>query len=219
MAFDLVQYFAEQIKIQKPQLLNQYSPDERRTYLLEINALTLGKLVSLWKQNENVVYQEIQRLDHLYVQEVARHLTTSPHNRSCLNKTELEQVIIELLEFQLKEIKQLDETGSFGQRGLRELILGQVEHLAGHADDWVWLTNDLKELKGSKTIEQEQISLDETMKEFNLMVNMQKEHTQAEPLALEPTAQLNPTWAKIFEPIVALVVLWILFEALQKVFA
>ena len=219
MAFDLVQYFAEQIKIQKPQLLNQYSPDERRTYLLEINALTLGKLVSLWKQNENVVYQEIQRLDHLYVQEVARHLTTSPHNRSYLNKTELEQVIIELLEFQLKEIKQLDETGSFGQRGLRELILGQVEHLAGHADDWVWLTNDLKELKGSKTIEQEQISLDETMKEFNLMVNMQKEHTQAEPLALEPTAQLNPTWAKIFEPIVALVVLWILFEALQKVFA
>lgn len=219
MAFDLVQYFAEQIKIQKPQLLNQYSPDERRTYLLEINALTLGKLVSLWKQNENVVYQEIQRLDHLYVQEVARHLTTSPHNRSRLNKTELEQVIIELLEFQLKEIKQLDETGSFGQRGLHELILGQVEHLAGHADDWVWLTNDLKELKGSKTIEQEQISLDETMKEFNLMVNMQKEHTQAEPLALEPTAQLNPTWAKIFEPIVALVVLWILFEALQKVFA
>lgn len=219
MAFDLVQYFAEQIKIQKPQLLNQYSPDERRTYLLEINALTLGKLVSLWKQNENVVYQEIQRLDHLYVQEVARHLTTSPHNRSRLNKTELEQVIIELLEFQLKEIKQLDETGNFGQRGLRELILGQVEHLAGHADDWVWLTNDLKELKGSKTIEQEQISLDETMKEFNLMVNMQKEHTQAEPLALEPTAQLNPTWAKIFEPIVALVVLWILFEALQKVFA
>ena len=91
--------------------------------------------------------------------------------------------------------------------------------MAGHADDWVWLTNDLKELKGSKTIEQEQISLDETMKEFNLMVNMQKEHTQAEPLALEPTAQLNPTWAKIFEPIVALVVLWILFEALQKVFA
>lgn len=219
MAFDLVQYFAEQIKIQKPQLLNQYSPDERRTYLLEINALTLGKIVSLWKQNENVVYQEIQRLDHLYVQEVARHLTTSPHNRSRLNKTELEQVIIELLEFQLKEIKQLDETGSFGQRGLRELILGQVEHLAGHANDWVWLTNDLKELKGSKTIEQEQISLDETMKEFNLMVNMQKEHTQAEPLALEPTAQLNPTWAKIFEPIVALVVLWILFEALQKVFA
>lgn len=219
MAFDLVQYFAEQIKIQKPQLLNQYSPDERRTYLLEINALTLGKLVSLWKQNENVVYQEIQRLDHLYVQEVARHLTTSPHNRSRLNKTELEQVIIELLEFQLKEIKQLDETGSFGQRGLRELILGQVEHLAGHADDWVWLTNDLKELKGSKTIEQEQISLDETMKEFNLMVNMQKEHTQAKPLALEPTAQLNPTWAKIFEPIVALVVIWILFEALQKVFA
>ncbi|MDQ9022866.1 hypothetical protein RFI02_17305 [Acinetobacter sichuanensis] len=219
MAFDLVQYFAEQIKIQKPQLLNQYSPDERRTYLLEINALNLGKLVSLWKQNENVVYQEIQRLDHLYVQEVARHLTTSPHNRSRLNKTELEQVIIELLEFQLKEIKQLDETGSFGQRGLRELILGQVEHLAGHADDWVWLTNDLKELKGSKTIEQEQISLDETMKEFNLMVNMQKEHTQAKPLALEPTAQLNPTWAKIFEPIVALVVLWILFEALQKVFA
>lgn len=219
MAFDLVQYFAEQIKIQKPQLLDQYSPDKRRTYLLEINALTLGKLVSLWKQNENLVYQEIQRLDHLYVQEVARHLTTSSHNRSHLDKNELETIIIELLEFQLKEIKQLDETGSFGQIGLRELILGQIEHLAGHGDDWIWLTNDLKELKGSKTIEQEQISLDETMKEFNLMVNMQKEHTQAEPLTIEPTVQLHPTWAKICEPLVALAVLWILFEALQKVFA
>lgn len=29
MAFDLVQYFAEQIKIQKPQLLNQYPVNEK----------------------------------------------------------------------------------------------------------------------------------------------------------------------------------------------
>lgn len=219
MAFDLVQYFAEQIKIQKPQLLNQYPSEERKNYLLEMNALTLGKLVHLWKQNEDVVYREIQNVDHLYVQEIARHLTTSPHNHSKLKKTELENATIEILELQLKELKQLDETGSFGKAGLRELILGQVEHLSGHADDWVWSTNELKELKGSKPIVQEEISLDETMKEFNQMVSMQKEQVQAEPISIETTAPLNPAWAKVCEPIVALVVLWILFEALQKVFA
>jgi len=37
MAFDLVQYFAEQINNQKPQLLEHYSREDRKTYLLEIN--------------------------------------------------------------------------------------------------------------------------------------------------------------------------------------
>ncbi|WP_111861038.1 hypothetical protein [Acinetobacter sp. CFCC 10889] len=219
MAFDLVQYFAEQIKIQKPQLLDQYSPEERKRYLLEINALTLGKLVSLWQHNEDVVYQEIQNVDRLYTQEVARHLTTSSQNQSKLNKPELENATLEILELQLKELKQLDETGSFGKRGLRELILGQSEHLSGQAEDWVWLTNNLKALAGSKPIVQEEISLGETMKEFNQMVNMHKEHTQAEPLAVEPAAPLNPAWAKVCEPLVALVVLWVLFAALQHAFA
>lgn len=219
MAFDLVQYFAEQIKIQKPQLLNQYPPEERKNYLLEINALTLGKLVNLWEQKEDVVYQEIQNVDHLYLQEIARHLTTSSHNQSQLTKPDLEHATIEILELQLKELKQLDETGSFGKRGLRELILGQIEHLSGQAEDWVWSTNNLKVLIGSKPIMQEELSLDETMKEFNQMVNTQKEHTQAEVLAVKPVTAINPTWAKVCEPIVALVVLWILFEALQSAFA
>ena len=30
MAFDLVQYFVEQVKIQKPQLLSQLSPEQRQ---------------------------------------------------------------------------------------------------------------------------------------------------------------------------------------------
>jgi hypothetical protein len=51
MAFDLVQYFAEQIKIQKPQLLNQYSVKEKAVFIQEINALALARLISLWKQN------------------------------------------------------------------------------------------------------------------------------------------------------------------------
>jgi hypothetical protein len=33
MAFDLVQYFAEQIKIQKPQLLSQLEPEQRKHIL------------------------------------------------------------------------------------------------------------------------------------------------------------------------------------------
>ena len=47
MAFDLVQYFAEQIKIQKPELLSQYSDEERLQYLSEANTLSLGKLITL----------------------------------------------------------------------------------------------------------------------------------------------------------------------------
>lgn len=60
MAFDLVQYFAEQIKIQKPQLLNQYPVNEKNKLIDEVNILALGKLISLWRQNDNKIYQEIK---------------------------------------------------------------------------------------------------------------------------------------------------------------
>ena len=59
MAFDLVQYFAEQINTQKPQLLGQYSREDRKEHLLETNALVLGKLITLWHSNDKKVYQEI----------------------------------------------------------------------------------------------------------------------------------------------------------------
>ncbi|SPL69646.1 hypothetical protein [Acinetobacter stercoris] len=216
MAFDLVHYFAEQIQIQKPQLLGQLELDERKNHLLEINALTLGKLVSLWKQDDIKLYQEISHPDPLYVQDIARHLTTSPANQSTLNKTELELATTEILSLQLAELKQLDETGNFGKEGLRELILGQIEHLSGHADDWVWSTNELTELIGSKPIEEEEISLDETMKEFNQMVNAQNTAHDDVHTEVETAPQKNPGWAKVAEPIVALVVLWILFDALIK---
>lgn len=49
-----------------------------------MNILTLGKLISLWRQNDNKIYQEIKTSDPLYIQEVARHLTTSKHNQSTL---------------------------------------------------------------------------------------------------------------------------------------
>jgi len=51
MAFDLVQYFSEQIKIQKPQLFAQYSSKEKQAHIDEVNVLALGQLISLWKQN------------------------------------------------------------------------------------------------------------------------------------------------------------------------
>lgn len=51
MAFDLVQYFVEQIETQKPELLKEYTKEERRKYISEINALTLGKLITEWRHN------------------------------------------------------------------------------------------------------------------------------------------------------------------------
>ncbi len=62
----------------------------------------------------------------------------SPHLNTIsrpLSKTELEQNISEVLALQLTELKQLDQTGNFGNKGLGELLLGQIEHLSGQADD------------------------------------------------------------------------------------
>lgn len=219
MAFDLVQYFAEQIKIQKPQLLSQLEAVERTAHIEEINALTLGKIISLWRKDDDALYQEILSQDHLYSQEIARHLTTSPQNKSDLERAVLESATTEILELQFAELKQLDTAGSLGKRGLRELVIGQIEHLSGQAKDWVWSTNELTELIGSQPTVQEEISLDETMKEFNQMVNVQNTdiHVDHPEVTVSETAQ--PTWAKVAEPVVALVVLYILFEAVSKIFA
>lgn len=219
MAFDLVQYFAEQIKIQKPQLLSQLQAVERTAHIEEINALTLGKIISLWRKDDDALYQEILSQDHLYSQEIARHLTTSPQNKSDLEQTMLESATTEILELQFAELKQLDTAGSLGKRGLRELMIGQIEHLSGQAKDWVWSTNELTELIGSQPTVQEEISLDETMKEFNQMVNVQTTDTHADHPEVTVAETVQPTWAKVAEPVVALVVLYILFEAVSKVFA
>lgn len=211
MAFDLVQYFAEQIKIQKPQLLNQYPVNEKNKLIDEVNILALGKLISLWRQNDNKIYQEIKTSDPLYIQEVARHLTTSKHNQSTLKNSELEHSISEILTLQLTELNQLDETGGFGHNGLKELILGQIEHLSGQAEDWVWLTNHLNELVGSKPVEQEELSLDTTMKEFNQMVHQAQPHHEDLHIEEQTTEISVPTWSKIIAPVVALAILGYLY--------
>ena len=220
MAFDLVNYFAEQIKIQKPTLLSEYPIAERNSYIEEINILSLGKIVSLWKTDQNAVYQEIQSQDHLYIQEIARHLTTSPDNKSTLAKNDMESSYTEILSLQFAELKQLDATGNFGKNGLGELLLGQIEHLSGHAPDWVWSTNNLKELIGSQPLVQEELSLQDTMKEFNQMVHQTTDlHTTADYAVTETSSQPTPTWGRIAEPLVALVVLWVLYSAAQHIFA
>lgn len=216
MAFDLVQYFAAQIKLQKPSLLKQYNAVDRDQYIQEINALSLGKLVSLWREDNQKLYQEIDHQDELYIQEIARRLTTSQHNQSTLSKTELEQNISEVLALQLTELKQLDQTGNFGNKGLGELLLGQIEHLSGQADDWVWSTNDLIELKDSKPTPQEELSLEASMKEFNQMV---QQHTHDDHQNIEPVEAIVPTWSKVLEPIVAIAILAILWCSVTQLFA
>jgi len=215
MAFDLVHYFNDQIKIQKPQLLNQYQTDQRDLYILELNCLILGRLITLLQEDESTLYKEIHQLNHLYIQEVSRHLTTSYSNQSTLNPADLEWSLSEILSLQLMELKQLDETGSLGSAGIKELLLGQIKYLSGLANDWVWTTNKLVELLGTKPNHVEEISLEETMKEFNHM--MTQDQTQA--VTDEVTETKEPTWAKIVEPLVALAILWILANALCNVFA
>lgn len=216
MAFDLVQYFAEQIKIQKPQLLRDFTPEQQHQYVSDINALTLGKLISLWRNDENALYQEIRSQDQLYIQEIARRLTTTPKNQSSLDKIQLEHLISEVLTLQLAEIKQLDDTAHFGPAGLAELLLGQIEHLAGQADDWVWSTNELTELIGSKPITQETVSLDETMKEFHQMV--QQADTHHEEVNSTENSPLIPAWSNILAPVVALAIIAYLYCQMSQLF-
>ena len=216
MAFDLVQYFAEQLETQKPELLPHLSKEDKRSHIAEINALTLGELISQWRLNDKKVYQEITSPDDLYVQEVARHLTTSKENASSLPRAELEELTAAIFKRQLTELKQLHDTGNHTLQSIRELLLGQIEHLSGQADNWVWSTNNLTELIGSKPIPQDDISLETSMKEFNQMVSQQ--HTQDNHEQIETVTNI-PTWSKIVEPIVALAVLWVLASAACNIFA
>lgn len=213
MAFDLVQYFAEQLETQKPELLPHLSKEDKRSHIAEINALTLGELISQWRLNDKKVYQEITSPDDLYVQEVARHLTTSKENASSLPRAELEELTAAIFKRQLTELKQLHDTGNHTLQSIRELLLGQIEHLSGQADNWVWSTNNLLELKGSKPIIADELSLEESMKEFNQMVNQHTGHEQ------EETAPIIPTWSKVAEPLVAVVILWVLYSAICNIFA
>ena len=213
MAFDLVQYFVEQIESQKPTLLSHLNREEKRQHIREINALTLGELIHQLRNNAQKVYQEITHPDELYIQEVSRHLTTNPSNASILERSELEHLTTEIFHLQLNELKQLHDTGSHSPQSIQELLNGQIEHLSGQADDWVWSTNNLTELLGSKPNLQEEISLEASMKEFNQMVNQQ--HTQE-----DVTTEVQvPTWSKIVEPVVAVVILWILASAACNIFS
>ena len=218
MAFDLVQYFSEQIKLQKPQLFDQYSSKERLYFIDEVNMLALGQLVSLWKKDNKKLYQEIKTSDPLYIQGIARHLTTSAYNQSALSASELESSISEILTLQFAELNQLDQTGSFGQTGLSELLLGQIEHLSGKAEDWVWSTNQLTELKGSKPVEQQDISLEATMQEFNQMVH------QAQP-SIHHTEEIEveqadvPAWSYLLSPVIALVILLFMYYSYSQLLA
>ena len=214
MAFDLVQYFSNQIQIQLPQLF-QHIQKEQQEHIHNINILVLGQLVSAWKQNQQMLYQEIQALDPLYIQEVARHLTTSKHNQSVLKATELENAISDILSLQLIELKQLDQTGNLGITGLSELLLGQIEHLSGQAEDWVWSTNQLTELIGSKPIEQPEISIETTMQEFNQMVHQTQTSTHNNVEVLQPSI---PMWSRIVAPLVALAILIFLYCSYNQLF-
>lgn len=216
MAFDLVQYFVEQIETQKPRLLNQYSSKEKREFIREINALALGQLITQWRANDKQTYKDIQISDELYIREIARRLTTSTDNHSKLSKAELEFTLGAILELQLTELKQLDQTAQLQFSGMRELLIGQIEHLSGQANDWVWSTNNLIELIGSKPTVQETVSLEATMKEFQQMV---QQNDTADHVEVTTVSTAIPTWAKVVEPIVAIVILWILWNALTTVFA
>lgn len=76
----------------------------------------------------------------------------------------MESSYTEISILQFAELKQLDTTRKFRSKWFRRIApCGQIEHLSGHAD-WVWSTNNLKELIGSQPLVEEELSLRDTMK-------------------------------------------------------
>ncbi|MFT4021077.1 MAG: hypothetical protein QM666_06140 [Acinetobacter sp.] len=205
MAFDIYHYFAEQTEIQKPQLLKEYPNEQRQALIYENNALVLGKLISEWRSHSTILYQQIQYTDPLYIQEIVRHLVTHKANQSILGKNDLEQLLSEIATLQLTELKQLDQTGHYGEQGIGQLLTGQLDYLHGQAEDWVWSSNQLTELLGSKA-QLEHSELDETTEDSEMSHDNHNQH-------IEVTTPTPPTWAKILEPVVALAILAYLYCA------
>ncbi|MEB3768368.1 hypothetical protein [Acinetobacter sp. MD2] len=202
MTFDLFQYFTEQTQLQ------QHRHEFPYTLNLELNALALGKIISTWQNNATALYQEIQQQDPLYIQDLARHLTTSRYNQSTLQPAALEMFLEQIIHLQFGELKQLDRVGKLGQRGLNELLNRQIDCLSGQAEDWVWQTNQLIVLIGSKVTTHPTASIDATIQEFHHMVHSHQDQHVAEPIVAKV-----PTWSKIVEPVVALLVLGYLYCA------
>ncbi len=93
----------------------------RDQYIQEINALSLGKLVSLCKTTKNFIKKLIIKMNYIF-----RKLhVDSPHLHTISQlspKLSLNRIISEVLALQLTELKQLDQTGNFGNKGLGELL-------------------------------------------------------------------------------------------------
>lgn len=212
MAFDLVYYFTEQLKGQKPQLLQSFAHPLRCEQLQQLNCLSLGLLIQLARQAPDALYKDISDLNPLFIQQLARQLASHELQQIPLERGLREDLLNHIIGLQLSELKQLDQTAHLGVAGMLELLNGQIEHLSGQAPDWVWHCNGLLELVGSQSSTTlAEISLASTLKEFHDMVHLHE--TQDTQTFAADTAELpTPTWAKIAAPVIALAVLAYLYD-------
>lgn len=211
MAFDLVSYLKDQIQLQTHKL-NLTSIEDKNGHITDLNSLALGKLIDAYRQASQQTYNEIKSQDALYIQQLARVLTTASVAEVKIPQAELENNLTQILTLHINELHQLDQTAQLGELGLKELLEGQTEHLSGTAPDWVWSINNLKQLIGSKKVVEEPVSLEATLKEFNEMVHSTAhDHDQQTDIQVAPATV--PLWSKIVEPIIAIVILWVLLQA------
>lgn len=220
MAFDLVHYFYEQALVQKPELLSNLTIDEKKFHLNELNSLALGKVIQLWRFDEDTFYQKIHQIDSNEIQRLAHQLSTSAQNESELDQISQENTLIGILELQLDELAQLDNTANLGKEGVSELLNGQVEYLSGQANDWVWQTNQMKELIGTKqnvNNNTTETSLDESVKDFRNMIHQQNEKIIL-PNDMTEThlTTITPQWAKNIAPIIAFFIIIFLYLQCTK---
>ncbi|MEB3754654.1 hypothetical protein [Acinetobacter sp. MD2(2019)] len=209
MVFDLFQYFNDQVKLKKNQLLPHHNTQQAEQLISDTNALVLGKLIYDWQTNATQTQHNIEQQNPSYIESIHQQLSPSIHHQPALNPTEFNTLLQHTIQLQLEEIKQLGDIGHFGKYGLSHVLTSQIDYLFGQADDWVWQSNQLSTLIGSKkAIEEQENTLNETDQDTETMSHAH--HDQDQHLA-EPTLAKTPTWAKIVEPVVALAVLAYLY--------
>lgn len=215
MAFDFLNYIVDQTQ-QNTRLFIE-KPKEQRKYI--ISHIVALQLIYLRDLDPNKAYQllEITTPQGNEIPLPNDILKSFEENLSS-NAEQIEQAYEQINQLLLTELKQLNESAQLGAFGIKELTDGQLPWVQNNVDDWFWDTLQQTEHKITKTHKNNEPNFNQMMRDFNQII-LKNETATDETLDLEPTELTpymtqTPRIATIFQPIIALVILYFLYNAI-----